>query len=322
MSQQLLRKLYSDIIVGYTETISGGQRIFIKHFDANDQGKIDDLYLDFFEKAVSRGMKTEVEKLKYLIDNGLWKEEDEKDISNKKISIHSLKVNKKNLALASQAKEVQAEIDGVAKELEKKLSRRYGLMGQTAEDFATAKINELYIVNSLFKDKVFSDPFLDEAEFDEITPGEFVPLIEIYNTKMGQFTHENLKKIAISTSYQNNFSMSDGLYQFFGRPIAFLTNFQAELGYWGKFFQDLFREEKSVPPEIRDSPDDLLEWYNATRNLERQASVHKDSNSVSMNATKDDVQAMAAKGVELVSMADMLQSQPSKEQLMKMLSGG
>lgn len=320
-NQHLLRKLYSDIITGYTEAEHDKKVMFIKHFGAVDQGRIDNSYLTYYERAISRGVGKEADKLKVIIANGLWTEEKEKKIESDRVHLVHLNTNKKNLAVASQAKMVQEEIESVEKARAALLDERFRLIGQTAEDFATTRINELYIINSLYKDKNLISPLIDEEEYDELEPREFSRIVDSYNAKMIEFNHDNLKRVAISQFYQNNFSMTENLYYFFGRPIAFLSHYQQELGYWGKVFQSILNEDKSVPEELKDDPNALLDWYNRTKNIEKQTAPHSNSDVVSMNASKEDVEIMRSKGIETVSIAEIIGKNLGPMELLRELTG-
>ncbi len=77
-----LRKLYGDIIQGLSIFKYKKQKVFIRHFCPIEQGILDGEYLSLFDKAVSRGLYTEKDRLEYLIKEKLWKEQDEKDIEN------------------------------------------------------------------------------------------------------------------------------------------------------------------------------------------------------------------------------------------------
>ena len=75
---RFLRKLYKDIILGYSYIPS--QSIYIKHPYEIDLGLIEDLYIQHFNEAKIRGLADEKGKIEELCNADLWSEEKEKKI--------------------------------------------------------------------------------------------------------------------------------------------------------------------------------------------------------------------------------------------------
>ena len=73
------KKLYRDIIFGYSEVRIGEfkQKAFLKHPDELDAGNTDREYDDYFFIAREKGLKTEEESIEFMIEQGLWTQENE-----------------------------------------------------------------------------------------------------------------------------------------------------------------------------------------------------------------------------------------------------
>ena len=66
------RKVYADIINGYTLVESEGQNLYIRHLNESDIGYISSKYKLFFSEAEDRGLLTLNKKLELLKEQGIW----------------------------------------------------------------------------------------------------------------------------------------------------------------------------------------------------------------------------------------------------------
>ena len=96
------RRLFRDICEGYTSCILFKQNVYIKHLAHNDQVDLEDIYNQYYQNALQRGVPTEEETLNFLIQEKEWSEEDEKFIEDQEIFVESLIQSKRNLILKSQ----------------------------------------------------------------------------------------------------------------------------------------------------------------------------------------------------------------------------
>ena len=78
--QKKYRKLYRDVLRGYSEFKYSDEIIYVKHFSEAELGDIEAYDEQLYEDAKSQGVLTEEEKIKLLIRDKLWSEKKEKFI--------------------------------------------------------------------------------------------------------------------------------------------------------------------------------------------------------------------------------------------------
>ena len=127
-------------------------------------------------------------------------------------------------------------------------------------------------------------------------------MVTIYNGRMDRFTEINLKRLAVSGFYLNNFYLcKDNPFIFYGEPVVNLTYPQIELFSFGRYFKNILSELKHPPTEEQlDNPDKLIEMFNISKNAEKvlsegKATAGKDKVvSTVVGATREDLERMGA----------------------------
>ena len=84
------RKIFRDIVRGYSIVDIDNQSFYIKHLTVHDQVDLEDIEEQFYQKAKKRGIPTEKQSLKELIKDGMWKEEDESFIEKQQSYLENL----------------------------------------------------------------------------------------------------------------------------------------------------------------------------------------------------------------------------------------
>ena len=84
------RRIFRDIVRGYSSTIIDDKEVFVKHLTPHDQVELEEIEERYHQIALKRGVPTEEEMLAYLKEEGEWTKEDEKVIEDKKFFIQSL----------------------------------------------------------------------------------------------------------------------------------------------------------------------------------------------------------------------------------------
>lgn len=262
---KFLRKLYREINAGFS--FVADKSVYLKHPNEIDFTRADDIYEQAYNKAVSLKIPIEEEKEQDLIKNDLWSKKQEEEISLLKYDIENLEKRKSKLFIKSQIDKFAKDL----KEKEDKLStlqrEKDSLLELTAEKYANKKINEYLIMNSFYSDTSLEEKInLDNFEYNE----EITEWIIIYNKIINNFSKDNIKKIAISPMFLNNFMLCDNdLYKFYGKPLVQLSVFQIELCSYGKYYSNIFSnpEADSLDENIKSNPDALSDWYKAFINF-------------------------------------------------------
>jgi hypothetical protein len=172
----------------------------------------------------------------------------------------------------------------------------------TCETYSEKKVNDYYVYISLFKDTKFKDPLFSISEFDEVSENDLMALILHFNKTTRKYSQHNLKRIAISHFFLNNFYLcKDNPFTFYGKPVVELTYHQADLFSFGRYFKHILSEMKSpLTNEMIEDPDKIIGQHNIEQNKD---SVLKDdgkagSASTIIGATKEDLEALGVSATE------------------------
>ena len=270
LEKNKLKLSFVDILKGYSLSYYKNNKLYFKHNTSFDSGDIDQLRQEFIEIAQKKGLPTEDQKEDYIILEDLWSKDKNKEIKDLKFDISNLKQTKSKLFKNEDINEFNKQIDVKKLELINLISERKELLGFTVEDYATKKINEYYMFNSLFKDKNLKDKFFSEQEFDELENKDISEILQIYNDINKNFTENNLKKIALSSYYLSLFNICDeSAYNLYGKPIIYLTFYQMEVFGYARYFKNALEQAKHRPTdELYENPEKLIEWLESSRNAE------------------------------------------------------
>ena len=104
------RRIFRDIVRGYTSTIIDDREVFIKHLTPHDQVELEEIEERYHQVALKRGVPTEEEMLAYLKEEGEWTEEDDKFIEDKKFFIERFNILGNNITQESVMRN-QFELD-------------------------------------------------------------------------------------------------------------------------------------------------------------------------------------------------------------------
>jgi len=326
-----LRKVFTEIIRGISKCNSEEFGIFyIKHLDVFDSEEIDEKNEEYLLYAQKKGLPTEEEKLKELKKDGLWDSKKQKSIDESVEFIKRLKINKSKFFLKAQIDSISAQIEEESGKLHDLLIEKAELVGLTAQGFANKKINEYYIFKTLYEDSNFKNRLFTKDDYDELSEASIRYLINKFNYNSNRFSARNLKRIALSPFFLNDFYLcEDNPMTYFGKPLVELTYNQAELFSHARQFKYVLQEMKHKPSaELMSDPDKLLDVYDAGKNAEKVMSkMDGDSDaSTLVGATKEDLERLGIqesedsgqKGVDLAKEAAKKGGNLDMEDLIKL----
>ena len=297
MDKELKRKLntlYTDILNGFSiRTTEQFGQFYIKHFNPFDAGEMDFEREQYFQKAISKGLPTEKENLEAAIKEGFWDKDAENSMYDLEKTIVNMRATKNKLQLRSQKINFQKKIDKKEKALNELLFDRYEVIGYTAETFANKKANEYYIYKALKKDSTLKDEFFSEEEYDEMHDSDLQELMTVYGAFTEDFSHKNLKRIALTHSFLNLYHLcSDRVSELFGVPVVKLTFFQSEIFGTSKYFKSILNDAKHKPTEeMYGEPDLLLDWMesNSGGKVDIEGKMEEKAGVSYVGATKEDL---------------------------------
>jgi len=293
-SLSLYRRSFRDIVKGYTKKSYQDEVFFIKHLTTHDQVDLEDIEIDFYNKAKKKGLSTEEERIASLKEDGLWSDEDEKFIDSQTSFIENLTRTKAQLILKSQIDQHQKLIDTEVQKLNKKLSDKQELIGSTCEAYAKQRVNDYYIGRSFFKDEEFTEPLYEENDFYELSYSEVGELVKIHNDQFTQFSEDNIQKIILQDFFFPYMPFCEDTVQFFGKSVCELTHNQLKLILFTKVFKNIFDNNENIPENIRKDPEALLDFASSSKKGKEHLEKHEEKGGAStlVGATSKDYEYM------------------------------
>jgi hypothetical protein len=293
------KRLFADIVNGFSEFKDPINKsiCYIKHFNELDFANFENKKIEFYDKAVKLKLPTNKEQEDYILSEKFWSKEIDFELENKNLYLQNLKKTKSKLFLVSQIEQLNQEINKLEFEILTKKQERERLIGYTAEKYADNRMNIIYIAYSIFKDRELKLNYFSETELEEFNDKSFYDYIISYNNIMNDFKEDSVKKIALEHHVQNMIAFcGDNLYNFYCKPIAYLTNFQSLLLLYGRFFRNIMMSEDyaKVPDDIKKDADKLTNWFTASKNLKEKAVKNNKTGGASfiMGATEKDIETI------------------------------
>jgi len=316
--EKTLRKLFLSIAQGYSAASHEGKPLFIKHFNIFDQEELDAQHEAHRAKLERQGIMSREDKLKELRAEGKWTDAHEKKLRDQKSFIENLKKTQKALVIPSQVEQVRVKIED-SKKIEAELLReKESLFGDTSEAFASRYISDVSIYNSFFAEPSLKKPFFSQEEFDHLERKEIYNLIKLYNDKFEDISLDGIKHLALSGLFMNYFNVNeDNPNELFGRKALDLTFYQLNLITYAKIFKSIFKNIPNIPDEMKDKPDELLEFAESgaktkekIEKMQKMAAKGKQSRATSiMGASKDDMEKMGYNSTQSLSPQEFLKQQ-------------
>ncbi len=292
-----LRRVYAEIIRGYSTESWDGQTIYLKHLCHFDQVDIDLYYEEALARAKERGIPTEAANVKWLEEQGLWVRKDESALTMQKSYVENLEKTKNKMFLKVQIDDMQRQINSGREELYKMMVRKVGLIGLTCEQVAEQKIQLYYVYLSAFRDAKMTERVFSMDQINQLDEDESNALMDLYISSSRRFGHDALRKIAVSGYFTNYFYVcGENIASFFNRPIAELSMHQINLLSYALYYKRIL-STNNVPDEMRDNPDKLEEYVMKTANFkEATAKAGQTGNRVGLvGATQADFDALNLK---------------------------
>ena len=294
-TEQELRKVFCEIVQGFTRLKYGGVDLYIKHLTQHDQYLLEERKEEVFNAAKEKGLPTEKEALQTLIDGDVWSEEEENTIKETQSYVDNLRDTKANLIIPSQIADINKDIDEATTKLEELQGKRQSMLTQTCEGYAQVKSNDYSIYLCLYKDPGLDKKFISWEKFGELTKPEIGDLLTHYTEASSHLNLTNIKFLAINPifSLYYNLTGGDAIHDFFKKPLPSLSFYQLNLLNYGKVLHSILENVEGIPEEIKKDPDDLLSYAESKRKNKNVVEKSQDKQGFSvMGATKKDMDEM------------------------------
>ncbi len=258
---EFARRIYKDILNGYSTIEFEEKELYIKHFSDLDFGYIQEFKEEKRREAKQKGLLSEKEKIDILIENESWSREEEETLIDLKEEIKTLRITRSKLHLEKQIDAVTNQINDLQVKLKPLSKERYELVGLTVEKFGEDKINEEYLRSSLFTDKEFKVPAFSRDQYFDLDQFRLKLLLILNNNKLSELSKDNIDRVAAMPFFLNAVMLSkDNPQVFFGKSIIDLSNYQSELYTQGVRFCSVINKGQS-PPSTASSIDYLIDFY-------------------------------------------------------------
>lgn len=259
------RKIFRDIVRGYSTALFNDKLVYIKHLTPHDQVELEEIEERYFDSALRRGVPTEQDMLSFLKDEEQWTEEDEKFIEEKTFYVENLKKTKSKMVLKTQIEKQQELIEKEELDLIARQNLKISLIGNTCEKYAKERLNDFYMINSFFKDNKLSKKIFDEQGFDELENQDIKKIIVLYNEIFQSFSEESIQYTILEDFYNPYLSFAEDSLQFYGKPFCELTYNQIRLIVYTRVFKNIFDSNENIPENIRKDPAKLLDFGSSSK---------------------------------------------------------
>jgi hypothetical protein len=307
--QSKYKKAFRDIKNGFSEIKVLENLFYLKHLSLEDQVDIDQIYDYYFEEAKNRGVPTNDETLKRLIEEKQWSSRQESLIKQEEDFIENLTKQKKVLYLKSEILRINADIESAQKRLYDLKNTKAAFFNRTAESYAEERVNDFYILKCLYKDKKLSMVAFEEDQFDNIDSETLTCIIKQYSEVYKNINDNTIQYLVLQDFFNLYMPFAENPTEFFGKSVCELTYNQVKLLIYARFFKNVFQQNDKMPQEIKNDPDKIIDYVNANENAKKaiENKNNKENQATSIvGATSEDLEyiGLKAKGQKTLSLAD------------------
>lgn len=302
MKDEFYISLIGEAFDGYTEASLGDGIVYIKHVNIRDQRYLHKYFEKYKDVALKRGLETEAERIKYVLEEKLWEEKDDMKIASLEGEITNLKNTVNQLLLASQREEYNKIILERAEELYELKKSRSEVVGKTAEDYGTGRSSDELLRFLLFKDKDLKENLYTEEEFAELEGWEIKQLTDLHLDIQSRLADDQIQKAVLRPFFSMYLSLCEDAYGFYQKPVTELTIYQLRVVLFGRMFFNIFQHTEDIPDNIRDDPEKLLA-YSQSKSSGNTGGIRDDADSsIVFGATNQDVKELG--GEKAVSLSE------------------
>ena len=307
--QSKYKKAFRDIKNGFSEIKVLENLFYLKHLSLEDQVDIDQIYDHYFDEAKSRGVPTNDETLKRLIEEKQWTNRQESLIKQEEDLIENFQKQKKTLFLKSEILRINDDIESAQKRLYDLKNTKAAFFNRTAESYAEERVNDFYILKCLYKDKKLSVVAFEEDQFDDIDSETLTCIIKQYSEVYKNINDNTIQHLVLQDFFNLYMPFAENPNEFFGKPVCELTYNQVKLLIYARFFRNIFQQNDKMPQEIKNDPDKIIDYVNANENAKKaiENKNNKENQATSIvGATSEDLEyiGIKAKGQKTLSLAD------------------
>ncbi len=266
-STTLLRRAFVDVCRGYSVGTLRDQTVYIRHLGHFAHVGYEDIEDGFKRDAVAQGALTEAQRLDQLYAKGTWSPTREGEANRQRDSIARMEDGRKTIAVPSVLRSHEEHIGRERKKLMDMLLERARTVGETAETYASRRLEDYYLVSNLFADKGLTTPLLTFEAFDALGDDEVEAIHQVYRVATEPCSDANLRRLAVQDFFASYWALAqDDAQAFYGRAVCELTYYQVRLCNYARYMKALLDNTDllKLSPEQRNDPD-AIERINTTQ---------------------------------------------------------
>ena len=319
MKEEFYISLVGEAFDGYTEASLGDKVVYIKHVNIRDQRYLHKYFEKYKNIALKRGLETEEERIKSILEEEIWSEKDDLKIASLQGEISNLKNTVNQLLLASQRESYNKIISDRSTELYELKKSRSEIVGKTAEDYGASRSSDELLRFLLFKDKDLKENLYTEDEFSELDGWEIKKLTDLHLDIQSRLSDDKIQKAVLRPFFSMYLSLCEDAYGFYQKPVTELTIYQLRVVLFGKMFFNIFQYTEDIPDYIRDDPEKLLA-FSQNKSGGSSSKLRDDADSsIVFGATDNDIKELGGeKGVSLSEEAKKHGGQLDMTQMMRL----
>ena len=248
---RFLEQLFINIKNGYTCFLDQHKdKIYFKHYSIKELDVINNIYNQYYTKAVGSGLIT-LKDLKSRLDSeGVWTQKEEDGLTKLQEEAKSLNQTIKNLFLDKDKKPIQSRLDSVNLKIKKINKVKNKLFDNYAERYAERQSEQKLIRYLVYKDKKLKKLKYSEQEYEELDIETLSFITHKQKEVSESCNDENIRQLSISAPFISLYNIFDkDLSNFFEQKPTKLSFYQINLLNYAKLFASIF-ENKEIPQEI------------------------------------------------------------------------
>ena len=322
MKEEFYISLIGEAFDGYTEIIFDDKPVYVKHVSIRDQRYLHKYYEKYRDIAIKKGLETEKDRLKYVIEEEIWEDKDDQKITSLEYEVSNLKRTVRSIFLPSQKEAMNQTISEKLTEIQELKIKRKEVIGQTAEDYASIRSGDEILRFLLFKNKDLNENLYTEEEFGELETWQISKLTSIQNDIQQRLSDSRIQEAVLRPFFSMYLSLCEDAYGFYRKPVTGLTIYQLRVVLFGRMFFNIFQFTDDIPEDIKQDPQKLIAFSEAQRNKTNGGGGLRDDSDASavFGATREDMKAIQPEG-NTVSLSDELKKHGGKlnmEQMMRL----
>jgi len=276
-----LRSALSDILKGFS--YYKDENFYIKHLTLDDYVDFECEYDAFYENLRKKKVLNNEELLDQAKSKDLWSKQEDYEIEDLERLIDHTRQSSQKLLLHSQKKVQLDYIDELEQKLFILINKKNSFLAHSCESIADRRLNEYYLLNSLFKDKKFEEPLLSED--DKQDPSlDVQKYFRIHSECLKNISMQSIKTVSTKEFFTSSWRICNNAFEYFGKPICKLSFHQTNLANYAKTFTTIFERYPNIKSE---DPDEIIRLANSRSKLE-EVSGGKDVDVVGMTHEEAD----------------------------------